>query len=89
MFTHRWRRTGSRTRSHRSARNAGPKRPECRLTHEPLEERCLLSGDMVLQWNDILLDAIRANRTPPPQGSRAMAIVHAAIYEAVNSIGPM
>lgn len=86
MLTHLWRSTSSRTSSHRIARYVGPKRLVCRMSIEPLEDRCLLSGDMILQWNDTLLDAIRADRTPPPQASRAMAIVQAAIYEAVNSI---
>jgi hypothetical protein len=86
MLTHPWRRTGRRTRSQPIAWNASPKRYRRRLSFEVLEDRCLLSADMVLQWNDILLDAIRVDRTPPPQASRAMAIVQAAVYEAVNSI---
>lgn len=57
----------------------------CRL--EPLESRRLMSGDVVLQWNDVLLDAIRAERTAPPYAARNMAIVHTAVYDAVNAIG--
>jgi hypothetical protein len=53
---------------------------------EALEDRCLLSGDVVLQWNEVLLDAIRAERTPPPPAARNLAIMHIAIYDAVNSI---
>ena len=53
---------------------------------ESLEPRSLLAADMVLQWNEILLDAIRADSTNPPRASRAMAIVHTAIYDAVNAI---
>jgi hypothetical protein len=45
-----------------------------------------MAADMVLQWNEILLDAVRTDRTAPPIASRAMAIVHAAIYDAVNAI---
>jgi hypothetical protein len=41
---------------------------------------------MVLAWNDVLLQAIRNTSLNPPRASRAMAIVHAAIYDAVNSI---
>ena len=57
-----------------------------RLTLERLEDRSLLAGDMVLQWNEVLLDAIRADRTAPPLAARNMAIVHVAIYDAVNAI---
>ena len=53
---------------------------------EPLEDRCLLSGDMVMQWNDILLDAVRTASTPPPAAARIMAIVHAAVYDSVNAL---
>ena len=56
------------------------------LRFEPLEARALMAADTVLEWNDILLDAVRVDRTAPPIASRAMAIVHAAIYDAVNSI---
>ncbi len=58
----------------------------CRLKVEQLEDRVLMNADMVLQWNDILLDAVRVDKTNPPKASRGMAIVHASIYDAVNSI---
>ena len=44
------------------------------------------AADIVLDWNVAALDAIRANRTPPPRASRALAITHAAIFDAVNGI---
>jgi hypothetical protein len=53
---------------------------------ESLEPRLLFAADVVLEWNEILLDAVRADATPPPRASRAMAIVHTAVYDAVNSI---
>jgi hypothetical protein len=56
------------------------------LAIESLEPRSLLAADMVLQWNEIMLEAIRADSTNPPRASRAMAIVHAAIYDSVNAI---
>ena len=71
---------------HRNAASPRRGRRDRALTVETLEDRLVLSGDMVLQWNDTLIDAIRADRTPPPQASRAMAIVQTAVYEAVNSI---
>jgi hypothetical protein len=46
----------------------------------------MFAADVVLEWNEILLDAVRADATAPPQASRAMAIVHTAIYDAINSI---
>lgn len=53
---------------------------------EVLESRQYLSGDAVIEWNQVLLDAIRTDRTAPPIASRDMAIVHTAIFDAVNSI---
>src|SRR5262245_62016000 len=54
------------------------------------EERMVLSSapraDMVLRWNDVALSAIRADRTPPPMAARNLAIVHGAVYEAVNAV---
>ena len=52
----------------------------------------ITQGDVVIQWNSILLNAIQASGkgdatgTPPPIGARDQAIVHAAIYDAVNAI---
>jgi hypothetical protein len=53
----------------------------------------ITQGDVVIQWNSILLNAIQASgkgdalkRTDPPIAARNQAIVHAAIYDAVNAI---
>jgi hypothetical protein len=43
-------------------------------------------ADLVIDWNNNALDAIRAASTPPPRSSRNLAITHAAIYDAVNGI---
>ena len=43
-------------------------------------------GDVVTDWNNAALDAIRVGRTAPPIASRSLAILHAAIYDAVNGI---
>jgi hypothetical protein len=58
-----------------------------------LEARCLLAGDVVLDWNAIALEANRmdhsgtvADQGGPTRTSRALAIVHAAIYDTVNAI---
>jgi membrane-associated phospholipid phosphatase len=41
---------------------------------------------MVLRWNEILCQVVRTDRTAPPMAARNMAIVHVAIYDAVNAI---
>ena len=42
--------------------------------------------DVVLQWNRTVLDSVRAERTPPPVASRALAMTHIAIYDTLNEI---
>src|SRR5262249_46533163 len=44
--------------------------------------------DVVILWNEEALRAIRADRTPPPKAARNLAMVHAAVYDAVNSVAP-
>jgi len=64
------------------------------LTVEVLEDRCLLSADVVLEWNAIALDAMvndsflgaAAKQAGPTRASRALAIEQAAVFDAVNSI---
>ncbi len=43
-------------------------------------------GDVVTDWNNAALDAIRFERTAPPIASRSLAILHVSIYDAVNGI---
>lgn len=45
-----------------------------------------LSGDAVTDWNAAALNAIRGANTSPPAAARNLAILHAAIYDAVNGI---
>jgi len=55
-------------------------------------EKALLPAcklDQVLLWNEALLRAIKADRTPPPLAARNMAMVHVAMYDAVNAVQPM
>src|SRR5438270_6246598 len=56
------------------------------LRLEPLEDRCLPSADVVLQWNQVLLDTFKADRSSAVFFGRDAAIVHTAIYDAVNDI---
>jgi hypothetical protein len=53
---------------------------------ERLEHRNLLSADLVIEWNNAALAAIRADKTSPPMASRDLAILHTAIYDSVNAI---
>lgn len=46
------------------------------------------TGNVVLDWNSLLLDTLRVTREWPTTGSRALAIMHLAIHDAVNSIDP-
>jgi len=46
----------------------------------------LAHADVVTDWNNAALDAIRAGHTAPPIASRSLAIVHVSIYDAVNGI---
>lgn len=46
----------------------------------------LPKSDVVLDWNATLLKAVQADKTAPPLAARNMAMVHAAIYDAVNGI---
>jgi PAP2 superfamily len=44
------------------------------------------NADVVTDWDNAALDAIRAGNTAPPIASRALAILHVSIYDAVNGI---
>jgi hypothetical protein len=55
-------------------------------TNNNLATQIITEGDVVIQWNSILLNAIQLAQTAPPLGARNQAIVHAAIYDAVNAI---
>src|SRR5438876_11426513 len=44
------------------------------------------NADVVTDWDNAALDAIRAGNTAPPIASRSLAILHASIYDAVNGI---
>src|SRR5262245_55188965 len=45
-------------------------------------------ADEVIDWNNVLLDTIRVVGGSPCPISRTGAMVHVAIYDAVNSITP-
>src|SRR5947209_848379 len=56
------------------------------LRVEQLEDRCLPSANVVLEWNQLALHAIGQARVSPVIASRALAITEAAVYDAVNAI---
>ncbi len=45
-----------------------------------------IAQDVITEWNQELLESIRLENTAPPAAGRAMAMVHVAAFEAVNSI---
>ncbi len=44
------------------------------------------AADVVTDWNAILIDAVRTDRTNPPVATRRAAMVHTAVYDAVVGI---
>jgi hypothetical protein len=62
------------------------KRRGPRLDLESLEERCLLSADVVLEGNQLMLDTVKSNKVSPVLITRIAAIESAAVYDAVNDI---
>lgn len=64
------------------------------MKKQALLTSCLLAAltistthaDVVTDWNNHALQAIRAGRTPPPRSSRALAMLHIAIYDSINAI---
>jgi hypothetical protein len=77
MFTRQRNRSGTRPRQAQRA---------CHLSLEALEDRCLLTGDMVLRWNEVMISALRTAGQSGVIATRTGAIVQAAVYEAVNAI---
>jgi hypothetical protein len=59
---------------------------------------CLLAGlglapargkaDVLVEWNDAAVDAIVAAKLLPPAGTRVMAILDVAMFDAVNAVEP-
>ena len=44
------------------------------------------AAEVVVDWNNVALNAIRTDRTSPPKASRALAMVHVAVFDAVDGI---
>jgi hypothetical protein len=43
-------------------------------------------ADAVLDWNEVALDQVVATGLSPPEGARALAMVHVAMFDAINAI---
>src|SRR6185503_19295129 len=43
-------------------------------------------ADAVLDWNDVTLAEVTASGQLPPDGARTMAMVHVAVFDALNAI---
>lgn len=43
-------------------------------------------ADVVTEWNQAALNAVKATSAAPPPTARGLAMVHTAVYDAVNSI---
>jgi hypothetical protein len=60
-------------------------RPRGRLQLEALEDRLIPSADVILDWNEILLQSL-SSQPPRVPLARNMALVHVAMFDAVNAI---
>ena len=82
------------SKAQRSSKKDRPQyRKQRSLFLEALEDRRTMAGDMVIQWNNNLIETIRrdsvdsATETKGPTfASRNGAIMHLAVYDAVNAI---
>ncbi|WP_425615859.1 hypothetical protein NA78x_005791 [Anatilimnocola sp. NA78] len=70
-----------------STRNLA-KQQQRRMFLETLERREMFAADAVLTWNEHLHEVVRTDEAQmgPTRSSRAYAMVHLAIYDAVNAI---
>jgi hypothetical protein len=46
------------------------------------------AADAVLDWNEVALARVVAARQGPPDGARTLAMVHLAMFEAINAVEP-
>jgi hypothetical protein len=91
MFTRLFFGRAATRQSSRFPRNPNRSRP---LTLEQLEARVVPTGDPVLHWNTVALDAAVVDHAVggpttqfgPTRTSRAFAIMQGAVFDAVNSI---
>jgi membrane-associated phospholipid phosphatase len=65
---------------------AAGRRARFRPRLEPLDDRCLPSANVVLEWNQLAVHAVGQARLSPVFVSRDLAITQAAVYDAVVAI---
>src|SRR5678816_4847185 len=53
---------------------------------ENLEARTMMAADTVLEWNEVAVEATRVARLSPNAQTRALTMVHGAVFDAVNGI---
>src|SRR5262249_1411804 len=58
------------------------------LRGEPLEDRCVPSANVGLEWNQRALHPVGQAKASPVVASRALAITEAAVYDSVVAIDP-
>ena len=46
------------------------------------------SADVVMDWNEVALKAVVTARQSPPMSVRSMAVVHTAMFDAMNAVQP-
>lgn len=56
--------------------------PLGRIESSDLSVQCT---DLVSDWNAMVLNAIRADQTPPPQAAKNLAMIHTAMFDAANA----
>jgi hypothetical protein len=59
--------------------------PQIHVADKPLSANAP-GSDAVLYWNEVALKAIKTQQTPPPQAARHLAMLHAAMYDAINAL---
>ena len=62
------------------------RRPNVRLRLEPLDGRCLPSANPVVDWNEVLIQVMGTNQPARVPLSRNLALVHTAMFDAVNAV---
>jgi hypothetical protein len=67
-------------------RRPAARRPGVRLRLEPLDGRCLPSANPVVDWNEVIVQVMGTNQPPRVPLSRNLALVHTAMFDAVNAI---
>lgn len=79
--------SGSRQRPNGDKPTHPPRALRAVSAVEALERRRLLSGgDIVIDWNEHVLQSMQASQPPRVPLSRNMALVHVAMFDAVNAI---